>query len=60
MKRFEKELEERDAKRDLGSELLDSVREMMADKRTREHTAAYDRHAARTENRTTHRHLRKL
>lgn len=36
MKKTDKELEERDAKRDLGSELLDSVREMMADKRSRE------------------------
>ncbi len=38
MKKTDKELEERDAQRDLGSELLDSVREMMADKRSREHT----------------------
>ena len=37
MKKTDKELEARDAKRDLGSELLDSVKEMMADKRSREH-----------------------
>ena len=37
MKKTDKELQERDAKRDLGSELLDSVREMIADKRSREH-----------------------
>lgn len=33
----DKELHERDSKRDLGAELLDSVREMMSDKRSREH-----------------------
>lgn len=37
MKKTDKELEARDAKRDIGSELLDSVKEMMADKRSREH-----------------------
>ncbi len=37
MKRTDKELLERDSKRDLGSELLDSVREMMAARRSREH-----------------------
>ena len=37
MKKSDKELHVRDAKRDVGSELLDSVREMMADNRAREH-----------------------
>ena len=37
MKKTDKELQERDSKRDLGAELLDSVREMMADKRSREY-----------------------
>ena len=37
MKKTDKELQERDSKRDLGAELLDYVREMMADKRSREH-----------------------
>lgn len=37
MKKSDKELYDRDAKRDIGSELLDSVREMMADNRAREH-----------------------
>jgi len=38
MKKSDKELEARDSKRDLGAELLDSVREMMAEKKGREHT----------------------
>lgn len=37
MIKSDKELEERDAKRDLGSELLESVRQMKADQRTRVH-----------------------
>jgi putative transcriptional regulator len=37
MKKTNDELETRDAQRDIGSELLSSVREMMADKRAREH-----------------------
>ena len=37
MKKTDDELEARDAQRDIGSELLSSVREMMADKRAREH-----------------------
>lgn len=37
MKKTDKELQERDTKRDLGSELLESVREMMADNRSKEH-----------------------
>lgn len=37
MKKTDKELLERDAKRDIGAELLDSVREMMADDKAREH-----------------------
>ena len=32
MKKTDKELEARDAKRDIGSELLDSVKEMMVKK----------------------------
>jgi len=38
MKKTDKELEDRDAQRNVGIELLNSVREMMADKRAREHT----------------------
>jgi putative transcriptional regulator len=37
MKKTDKELLERDAKRDIGAELLDSVKEMMADNRAREY-----------------------
>ncbi len=37
MKKTDKELEVRDANRDIGPELLDSVKEMMADKRSREY-----------------------
>ena len=37
MKKSDEELETRDAGRDIGAELLDSVREMMADQRAREH-----------------------
>lgn len=36
MRKSDRELEERDAKRDLGAELLESVREMMTDQRERE------------------------
>lgn len=38
MKKTDKELEERDAQRDIGAELLESVREMMTDNRAREHS----------------------
>lgn len=38
MTKSDKELEERDAKRDLGSELLESVRQMKADQRSQVHS----------------------
>lgn len=37
MTKPDKELEERDAKRDIGSELLESVRQMKADQRSQVH-----------------------
>lgn len=49
MKKSQQALEARDAERDIGEELLESVREMMADKRARVHdpvlaTATVARH----------------
>ena len=38
MKMTDEEIEKRDAERDIGAELLQSVREMMADERGREYT----------------------